>query len=211
MVLWVKMKLSPTGEVVKDRIAKYVFNENKCCFCAFILLSIINVSGRAIKGSAGSHRADRGWLSDAASLGAKKSHGQELWQCPNPNSLGDLGLSGSPFPHLSPQSGHLRPVPVSCLAGGPCWWPLLPQPLGKPQCRNPLPGKMHPVHPSTLKTSQATHPNPSPVLTLLLPVCSSSTADPTEQLRNVSSSVCFQTQAGCFQHIPSFPCEQTTV
>lgn len=35
VVLWVKMKLSPTGLEVKDRIAKHVFNENKCYFNAF--------------------------------------------------------------------------------------------------------------------------------------------------------------------------------
>lgn len=139
----------------------------------------------------GSHPS--GWIS--AALALRRSHGKELWQCPSHNSLGDLGLSGSPFLHLSSQTGHLRPVPVACLAGGLCCWPLFPQPLGKPQCCSsteeiPSLGECilctaH-LHPSTLKTPQATHPKSSPVVTqhchcprpLLLLFCSFSAADP---------------------------------
>lgn len=115
-----------------------------------------------------------GWTS--AALALKRSHGKELWQGLSHNSLGDLGLSGFPFLHLSSHTGHSRPVPVACLAGGLWCWPLLPQPLGKLQrCSStkeiPSLGECSlctaQLHPSTLKTFQATYPNSSPVLTPL--------------------------------------------
>lgn len=175
------------------------------------------------KGSEGSQRAPRGWVSDAASLGAMQD-GCQSWKgaLPMPESQfpGWPGTIRPPFP--SPQS---PPWPLeACPCPWPCWWPLFPQPLGKLCCSStkiPSLGESilctAQLHPSTLKTFQATSPNSSPVVTqapglcLCLSAASLLLTPAAEQPGNVSSSVCFQTQAGCFQHIPSFSCEQTTV
>lgn len=116
------------------------------------------------------------------------------------------------------------------LRGGSWWWPLFPQPFGKLECCSsakeiPSLGEYIlctlQLHPSSLKTFQATYLNSSHTVMhrcprrLLLLVCSFLSSDPcvaaAKQPVNIRSFMCFQNQAWCFQHIVSFSCAQTAV
>lgn len=147
------------------------------------------------------------------------------------NYLGDLRLSDSSCLHISFRFDHLRIATVARLqeqhGSGPCShsplesWRAV-QVLKKILSLGEYILCTLQLHPSSLKTFQATYLNSSHMVmpcwprSLLLLVCSLLSANPwaaaaAKQPVNVRSFMCFQNQAWCFQHPLSFSCAQTTV
>lgn len=113
---------------------------------------------------------------------------------------------------------------MACLAGGSQRWPLFPQPFGKLECCSsakeiPSLGEYIlctlQLHPSSLKTFQATYLNSSHMVTHRCPsLCSclsaaSSLPTPARQQQNnlwmAGASCAFKTRLDVFNILPHFP------
>lgn len=155
----------------------------------FILLSIINVSARAVKDPAGLTGVGLQMLPawepssrlDLSSPGPEEKSWKGALATPESQIPQWPGTIRLPLPSPQFPCGPLEASPSGLLSRRAVVLAIVPTALGKATAlfkhhRNSLPGRVYPVHcpqlhPSTLKTFQATYPNSSSVVTPLPQAC----------------------------------------